>query len=64
MRSTPQRMEGRPDMRLSLKTLLLLRQAALALVAAIESAALEGYGWTPRRRAAVQTIDDYATLEA
>jgi hypothetical protein len=49
-------------MRLSLTTLLLLRQAALALVAAIEAAALEGYGWTPRRTR--QKVDIGATLEA
>lgn len=37
-------------MKLSLTTLLLLRQAALALVAAIEKAALEEYNWTPRHK--------------
>jgi hypothetical protein len=51
-------------MRLSLATLLLLRQAALALVAALEAAALEGYGWTPRVRRHERAIDKGATLEA
>jgi len=50
-------------MRLSLNTLLLLRQAALALVAAIEAAALEGYGWTPRSRSR-REIDKSAILDA
>lgn len=36
-------------MKLSLTTLLMLRRAALALVAAIEEAAREAYGWTPQR---------------
>lgn len=34
-------------MRLNLATILMLRRAALAFVAALEAAALE-YGWTPR----------------
>lgn len=50
-------------MRLSLQTILLLRQAALALVAALEAAALEGYGWTPRAKRQ-QQVDNRATLEA
>lgn len=50
-------------MRLSLNTLLILRRAALALIAAIDAAALEGYGWTPRGHNK-QTIDRSATLEA
>ena len=49
-------------MRLSLTTLLLLRGAALAFIAAIEQAALEGYGWTPRGRR--HKIDSSATLDA
>lgn len=49
-------------MRLSLTTLLLLRQAALALVAACEAAALEAYGWTPRGKR--QPIDERARIEA
>ena len=47
-------------MKISLQTLLLLRQAALALVAALETAALEAYGWTPRGRA----IDRDDTVKA
>lgn len=50
-------------MRLSLNTLLLLRRAALALVEAIETAALEGYGWTPHKRSR-QQIDNNAILDA
>jgi hypothetical protein len=49
--------------RLSLSTLILLRQACLALVAAIEAAALEGYGWTPRGRGK-REIDNSIILEA
>jgi hypothetical protein len=48
-------------MHLSLPTLLLLRQAALALVAAIECAALEGYGWAPRRKG--RDIDECAIIQ-
>lgn len=50
-------------MHLSLNTLLLLRRAALALVAAIETAALEGYGWIPGARAQ-RGIDGYDRIEA
>ncbi len=50
-------------MRLSLQTLLLLRRAALAFIAALEAAALEGYGWTPRGHSR-QQIDEYVTLDA
>ena len=50
-------------MRISLNTLLLLRRAALALVAAIDAAALEAYGWTPRGQR-MQQIDNGGRLEA
>jgi hypothetical protein len=50
-------------MRLSLQTLLLLRQAALALVSALEAAALEAYGWTPRA-ARRQEIDNTVMIDA
>ena len=33
---------------LSLPTLLMLRRALLGLLAALDAALLEGYGWTPR----------------
>ena len=48
-------------MRLSLTTLLLLRRAALAFVAALEAAALEAYGWTPR--ATPHRIDNGVSIE-
>ena len=35
-------------MSLSLPTLLMLRRALLAVLAAVDAALLEGYGWTPR----------------
>ena len=50
-------------MRLSLQTLLLLRRACLALVAAIEAAALEGYGWTPQHHSK-REVDISAILDA
>jgi hypothetical protein len=50
-------------MRLSLQTILLLRRACLALICALEAAALEGYGWTPRSRHA-HTIDNRGTIDA
>jgi hypothetical protein len=50
-------------MRFSQNTLIRLRQAALALVAAIEAALLEGYGWTPRGHSK-QAIDNRDRLDA
>jgi hypothetical protein len=50
-------------MRLSLQTILLLRRAALAFVAALEAAALEGYGWTPRGHSKHE-VDISAILDA
>ena len=35
-------------MRLSLATLISFRRALLAVLAAVDAALLEGYGWTPR----------------
>jgi hypothetical protein len=49
-------------MRLSLTTILLLRRACLGLIAALEAAALEAYGWTPDRRRA-HAIDNRGTIE-
>lgn len=50
-------------MRLSLNTLLLLRRACFALIVAIEAAALEGYGWTPRGQSK-REVDISAILDA
>jgi hypothetical protein len=38
-------------MRLSLSTLIALRAALIAVLRAVDTALLEGYGWTPRCRA-------------
>lgn len=39
-------------MKLSKATLLSFRRAVLAMLAALDTALLEGYGWTPRGRKA------------
>jgi hypothetical protein len=39
-------------MNLSLSTLLLFRGTLIALLKALDTALLEGYGWTPRCRTA------------
>lgn len=39
-------------MKLSLSTLLMFRGTVIALLKALDSALLEGYGWTPRCRTA------------
>lgn len=50
-------------MRLSLQTILLLRRACLALIVALEAAALEGYGWAPRGHSR-RIVDESAILDA
>ena len=49
-------------MSLSLPTLLLLRRALLGLLAALDAALLEGYGWTPR--GSTQTVDPRDSIGA
>jgi hypothetical protein len=48
-------------MRLSLSTLLTFRGALIGLLKAIDTALLEGYGWTPRCRTAA--LDEMAYTE-